>query len=419
MKTKLLTQLIIFAGCTLFVFSSCKGNDPSMKPTSDDSTPGGQTNLSINKLWNFSDDVFTALDTIKSTVTIDGLTITATKTKPVVIAANSEKKLDDLSFTSSLKLSGIGKDTCRNVSFHVNGPSRIDIYLVSATSSEERTLLVDCGAVGGTNIGEVTASTYTKGTVEYSGKGDDIYIYSKEKPLNLYAIRVSPLVHSIVFKDSGDAGDATSTGDGSKSVTEDEDVIESASIEVASTSCSKVTFARTGCGLKLGVLNQDKTAFIAGSLTINLAQPMAVSKLLFGVAGYKEEENTMIVQGQTADELSVRCFSQYVVDMNDKELSTITVQSSETIGRGYIHDITIVPAGVPMPEMYVVTATSEDAKKGEISGHGQFVWGTRVDLVARPKTGYRFDHWSDGNKDNPRSFNVWSDVTYTAYFEVE
>lgn len=37
-------------------------------------------------------------------------------------------------------------------------------------------------------------------------------------------------------------------------------------------------------------------------------------------------------------------------------------------------------------------------------------------ITATPLSGYRFDHWQDGNNDNPRTVTVTSDVTYTAYF---
>ena len=37
-------------------------------------------------------------------------------------------------------------------------------------------------------------------------------------------------------------------------------------------------------------------------------------------------------------------------------------------------------------------------------------------IEAVPKANYRFDHWSDGNTDNPRLFYVTGDTTLVAYF---
>ena len=38
-------------------------------------------------------------------------------------------------------------------------------------------------------------------------------------------------------------------------------------------------------------------------------------------------------------------------------------------------------------------------------------------IFAAANTGYSFDHWSDGNTDNPRTITVTADATYIAYFE--
>jgi len=43
--------------------------------------------------------------------------------------------------------------------------------------------------------------------------------------------------------------------------------------------------------------------------------------------------------------------------------------------------------------------------------------GTQVQITATPKTGYHFVRWNDNNTTNPRTVEA-SDITYTAYFEI-
>ena len=47
-------------------------------------------------------------------------------------------------------------------------------------------------------------------------------------------------------------------------------------------------------------------------------------------------------------------------------------------------------------------------------------WGTcenpYVEITATPNSGYRFDHWNDGNTENPRIVQLVSDTTLMAYF---
>ena len=52
---------------------------------------------------------------------------------------------------------------------------------------------------------------------------------------------------------------------------------------------------------------------------------------------------------------------------------------------------------------------------GTVTGDGYYV-DENVTITATPNAGYVFDHWSDNNTDNPRTLNVTSDITLTAYF---
>lgn len=68
------------------------------------------------------------------------------------------------------------------------------------------------------------------------------------------------------------------------------------------------------------------------------------------------------------------------------------------------------------PFTFNVTANSSSNTLGSVSGGGEFLEGDTVSLTAVAVEGYRFDHWSNGNTQNPLVFEVRSDTTLTAYF---
>ncbi len=82
--------------------------------------------------------------------------------------------------------------------------------------------------------------------------------------------------------------------------------------------------------------------------------------------------------------------------MSDVELTALFVTESE--------------------ETYTVTVESADLSMGTVSGGGSALSGGEVTIRATANPGYQFDHWNDGNTENPRTVTVTSDVTYTAYF---
>lgn len=65
---------------------------------------------------------------------------------------------------------------------------------------------------------------------------------------------------------------------------------------------------------------------------------------------------------------------------------------------------------------YTVSAQSADNAHGTVTGGGTFHYGTAITLTATPAQGWRFDTWSDGVAQNPRTLTVLGDASYTARF---
>lgn len=65
---------------------------------------------------------------------------------------------------------------------------------------------------------------------------------------------------------------------------------------------------------------------------------------------------------------------------------------------------------------YTITVKSNNEQWGTASGGGSYQEGTTITLQATANEGFRFDHWNDGNTDNPRQIVVTEDATFTAIF---
>ena len=65
---------------------------------------------------------------------------------------------------------------------------------------------------------------------------------------------------------------------------------------------------------------------------------------------------------------------------------------------------------------YTVNVVSNNEQMGKAYGSGEFAAGSVTRIWGTPEVGYQFDHWNDGNTDNPRNITVNENVTYTAFF---
>ena len=65
---------------------------------------------------------------------------------------------------------------------------------------------------------------------------------------------------------------------------------------------------------------------------------------------------------------------------------------------------------------YTITTNVTPTGAGTVTGGGLLEAGSTATLTANANAGYTFDHWQDGNTDNPRTITVTGDATYTATF---
>ena len=76
---------------------------------------------------------------------------------------------------------------------------------------------------------------------------------------------------------------------------------------------------------------------------------------------------------------------------------------------------TIKQIGATNESSYTVDVKC-NPEHGTVSGGGTYAEGTTIEISAKPKNGYEFVRWSDGNTDNPRILTVTKDISLTAEF---
>ena len=88
---------------------------------------------------------------------------------------------------------------------------------------------------------------------------------------------------------------------------------------------------------------------------------------------------------------------------------TFTVNGNRTLVANFTY----------VPPTYTITVYANPTNGGTVTGGGTYNYGATVNLTANANSGFTFDHWQDGNTNNPRTITVTGNATYTAYFEAQ
>ncbi len=167
-----------------------EGTEPEPDPDAD-TTPSTSDTVTVSTFWNMSDSDFNGLGDIAAETTVRKLHLVATSGRKMKVES-SKKDCDDISFTHRLKLNGTGGDGYRQVAFSVKGACTIDVYLLSASSSEERPLKICQGAFDANVLTTLNAgTTLAKQSYTYTGDATTLRLYSADSGIHIYGIRVT------------------------------------------------------------------------------------------------------------------------------------------------------------------------------------------------------------------------------------
>lgn len=164
------------------------------------------TTAMAQKVWNFSEAPFGASPTVNfaSTFTHNDLVIGTDGTALFSLDANN-KSLDGISFTHRLKTGGGGAPaagsfipTTRYLKMAVSGPSSVDLYMMSSSSSAERIMYIcNTDATVVDSIVGIGGSALAKYTYNYTGTATSLYFYSKSSGINYYMISATNVISSV------------------------------------------------------------------------------------------------------------------------------------------------------------------------------------------------------------------------------
>lgn len=103
--------------------------------------------------------------------------------------------------------------------------------------------------------------------------------------------------------------------------------------------------------------------------------------------------------------------------VHDTIYDTVVIDRRDTIylPAVYVHDTFWIDTN----QFFDVIILSGNEEKGLVSGNGQFVKGTEVEIAAIPAEGHRFVFWHDGDKTNPRKLTVDDIQIVVAEFAVD
>ena len=83
----------------------------------------------------------------------------------------------------------------------------------------------------------------------------------------------------------------------------------------------------------------------------------------------------------------------------------------------YIETDLTFTAEFEVSPQYTVDVYSANPEGGVALGGGTYLEGTFIGIIAFANPGYEFSHWSDGSTEYYRTFEVYENATYIAYFD--
>ncbi len=105
------------------------------------------------------------------------------------------------------------------------------------------------------------------------------------------------------------------------------------------------------------------------------------------------------------------------------------VQNTGYLFTGWSDGVTDNPRTIVLTKDTSITALFEhnlynitvlcNEEQGSVEATGEFYEGGTCTITATPKYGYHFTQWSDGDTNNPRTFTVTKDETFTAEFAID
>ena len=131
---------------------------------------------------------------------------------------------------------------------------------------------------------------------------------------------------------------------------------------------------------------------------------------------WSTSSNPTINNSHTTNGTGTGIFTSSITGLTAGTLYHVRAYATNSAGTAYGADVTFTTQQVPT---YTISVYANPTNGGTVTGGGTYNYGTTVNLTANAYSGFTFDHWQDGNTNNPRTITVTGNATYTAYFEAQ
>lgn len=154
----------------------------------------------------------------------------------------------------------------------------------------------------------------------------------------------------------------------------------------------------------------------------------SLTELSYSRSYSNTSSRALLIGGKSGDSMSNAYFYRVTISTNNslvadlvpaKRKSDNSVGFYDTVRNSFITssgNSSFIAGPIASITQYTINTSVSPSGSGNVSGGGTYDSGTVVTLTATANTGYRFDSWSDGVINNPRSITVTSDQSLTANF---
>ena len=186
----------------------------------------------------------------------------------------------------------------------------------------------------------------------------------------------------------------------------------------------KVTIPKNNVGARVGKIKfTGSTATVTATVTIN--QETSTYQITYQKGSYIasiSKNNEVINYGGNASCVATLLSNdaQYTYTFDGWYEGSNKIGSSLTLSVTNITAVhTYIAKGIRTVNRYTITTLANPTDKGSVSGGGTYDYGTEVNLVATPITGYHFENWSDSSTEGAsRTITVIANKSYTANFAI-
>ena len=165
-------------------------------------TPSGSLKLTAaqNYTWTFNDNAEQTANSTSAILSSGSYNFEINNAAISTVSSTNVTDLADYAITKRVYFDGTGNTTSKFVRVKIQGPAKITVWGLSSSSTEARTLKINCGGTIQDVAVNASGGTIDPGSYFYTGKdAQDVYIYSENSGIYLYGIKVEPTLSQFEF----------------------------------------------------------------------------------------------------------------------------------------------------------------------------------------------------------------------------